>query len=132
MLNFHINGEEPAIVGEVCQGFCLIQHQEGDAITDQANMALFKFAGSWFKLHFDGETIFWRATEKPSEPVNDRLSTCLVLLNLCEFEGVVDSTLKDIEYGGDEEAVWVKLHFSSGKTLLFKHHAYDDYTTINC
>lgn len=64
--------------------------------------------------------------------MNDRLSACLVLLNLCELEGVVGSTLKQIEYGSDEESIWARLEFSSGVKLLFKHHGYDDYTTINC
>ncbi|OZG73788.1 hypothetical protein BTA51_08240 [Hahella sp. CCB-MM4] len=131
-MNFYINGEEPAIKGKVCRGFYLIQHQEGESITDQANVAFFKFDGHWIKLHFDDEIIFWRGSESPSEPVNDRLSTCLVLLNLCEFKGVIGHRLNDIEYGSEEEHVWAKLEFSSGQTLLFKHHAHDDYTTVNC
>ena len=101
-LSFHINGEEPSIKGKVCEGFYLIQHQEGESITDQANVAFFRFSGNWIKLHFDGETIFWRASGKPSEPVNDRLSTCLVLLNLSELEGVVEHKLSNIAYGSDD------------------------------
>jgi hypothetical protein len=131
-LSFHLNGDEPAIKGQVCQGFYLIQHQEGESITDQANVAFFKFDGHWVKLYFDGETIFWRNSEKPSEPVNDRLSTCLVLLNLCEFEGVVEHKLNNIEYGSDNKHVWAKLEFSSDHVLLFKHNGYDDYTSVNC
>lgn len=131
-MNFHINGDEPSIKDKVCEGFYLIQHQEGELITDQANVAFFKFAGNWVKLHLDGETIFWRESGKPIEPVNDRLSTCLVLLNLSEFEGVVEHKLSSIAYGSDNEHVWVKLKFSSGLELLFKHNSYDDFTSVNC
>ena len=95
-------------------------------------LALFKFDGNWVKLHFDGETIFWRESEEPNEPVNRSLSTCLSLLNLYEFEGVVGHKLHSIEYDSDEEHVSVKLQYSHGKILLFKHHGYDDYATINC
>lgn len=130
-MSFNINGNEPSITGKVCKGFYLIQHQEGESISDQANVTYFKFDNNWVKLHFDGETIFWRESEEPSEPVNNCLSTCLSLLNLSELEGVVEHVLTDIVYGSDERHVWVNLVFSSDKKLTFKHHGYDDYTTIN-
>lgn len=131
-MNYHINGDEPDIAEKVCRGFYLIQHQENESITDKANTAFLKFGSCWFKLHFDGETIFWRESEKPSEPVNSTISTSLSLLNLCELEGVVDHMLKAIEYGSNDESVWVKLKFSSGSVLVLTHYGYDDYTTINC
>lgn len=131
-MSYHINGNEPDIAEKVCQGLYLIQHQESESITDQANTIFLKFGDCWFQLHFDGETIFWRESEKPSEPVNSSLSTYLSLLNLCELEGIVDYVLKAIEYGSNDESVWVKLNFSSGRTLVFTHHGYNDYTTINC
>jgi hypothetical protein len=121
-LSSHLNGEELSIKGKVCQGHYLNQHQEGESITDQVNVALFKF---------DGETIIWRNYEKPSEPVNDRLSTCLVLLNICEFEGVVEHILNNIEYGGDNKHVWAKLEFSRVLVLHFEHNRYDDYASVN-
>jgi len=131
-LAFHVNGDEPGIVGEECQGLYLIQQQEGKSIIDPANIAYFKFAGSWIKLHFDGDTIFWRRSDIPSEPVNDNLSNCLALLNLCELDGVVGYALNSITYDGGKDYVGVKLEFSSHKTLSFKHHDFDDYTTIDC
>lgn len=131
-MSFHVNGNEPDIIGMKCQGFCLIQHQEGESITDQANVAFFKFDESWAKLYFDGNTIFWRGSSAPGVQVNDRLSTCLVLVNLCEFEGVIDHILKSIEYDSGNDYVGAKLTFSGGKTLNFIHHGTDDYTTINC
>jgi len=131
-LSFHINGVEPDIVGKQCQGLYLIQQQEGEDISDPANVAYFKFEDSWLKLHFDGETIFLRTGEEPSEPVNSCLSTCLVLLNLNELDGVVGRTLKKITYGSTNEAVFANFEFSGGKVLKFQHNGYDDYTSINC
>ncbi|MEW7973265.1 MAG: hypothetical protein AB2810_03525 [Candidatus Thiodiazotropha endolucinida] len=131
-MSYQVNGNEPAIVGKICEGLYLVQHQENGSITDPSNVALFRFDDNWVKLYFDGGTIFWRESEAPSEPVNGNLLTCLSLLNLCELEGVVGHKLNSIEYNGDNKHVWATLQFTSGKTLLFKHNSYDDYTAIHC
>jgi hypothetical protein len=130
-MEYQINGDEPEIVGEKCIGLYLIQHQEGKSITDPANTVYLKFESVWSKLCFDGSTIFWRK-EAPSEPVNSNVSSCLVLLNLCELGGVVGNLLEKIEYSGSEEMVSAKFTFSGGKEIEFIHNSYDDFTSINC
>lgn len=94
-MEYHLNGDEPEVIGKKCSGLCLIQHQEGDSITDPANTIYFKFDSNWSKLCFDGSTIFWRR-ESPSEPVNDNIGSCLVLLNLSELNGVIGFLLDGI------------------------------------
>jgi hypothetical protein len=130
-LGFNINGKEPSIVGKLCKSLYLIQQQEGDTVTDPANVAYFNFDGRWFKLSFDGETIFWRENESPSEPINQDLVCCLVLLNLSELQGVVGQRLERIEYDSDHESVSAKLTFNSGTFLRLTHNGYDDYTSIS-
>ncbi|MCL1037642.1 hypothetical protein L2750_10820 [Shewanella submarina] len=130
-MGFNINGKEPNIVGKLCKSLYLIQQQEGDTVTDPANMAYFNFDGKWFKLCFDGETIFWRENESPSEPINQDLACCLVLLNLSELQGVVGQRLERIEYSCDHESVSAKLTFNSGKFLRLTHNGFDDYTSIS-
>lgn len=129
-MSFHINGVEPEIVGALCQSFYLIQQQEGETITDPAVVDYFNFNGKWFKLYFDGGTIFWRENESPSEPINQDLAVCLVLVNLSELRGVVGQRLESIEYSGDVTSVSAKLTFTGGDFLEFIHHGYDDYTSI--
>ncbi len=131
-MEFDINGEEPNIIGKNCQGLRLIQLQEGSSITDPANTTYLNFENTWFKLYFDGGTIFWRSAESPSEPVNNNLSSCLVLLNLSELDGVVGYTLENIEYTAKENTVSSKLIFSGGKALYLIHNCNEDFTTINC
>ncbi len=131
-MSFHINGDEPDIIGRKCQGFYLIQQQEKEQITDPANTAFLKFNETWIKLCFDGGTIFWRSRKEPLQPVNDSLFNALVLVNLSELEGVVGYALDRILYDGDSDTVSAKLIFSGGCTICFKHYGYDDYTTINC
>ncbi|WP_432460514.1 hypothetical protein [Agarivorans sp. QJM3NY_25] len=131
-MSFNINGSEPDIIGKLCQGFYLIQQQEAEVVTDPANTTFLKFDGEWVKLCFDGETIFWRDTELPSVPVNNCFSNCLLLLNLNEFEGVVGFEVKSISYDSNGESVFAYITFSSGITLKFEYHGYDDYTQVNC
>jgi len=128
---YQINGDEPNIIGKKCGGLYLIQQQEDESITDPANTIYLEFDSVWSKLCFDGGTIFWR-NESPSEPVNDNIGVCLVLLNLCELDGVVGSELVKIQYSGNDELVSAVLCFSSGKKLTFAHNCYDDFTSINC
>ena len=131
-MSFNINGKEPSIIGKVCKSLYLIQQQEGDVVTDPANVAYFKFEDNWFKLSFDGDTVFWREQELPSEPLNDNLNCCLVLLNLGELDGVIGLVLEDIEYSSNDESLMANFKFKSGKTLSFKHNCYDDFTSIIC
>ncbi len=35
-MQYQINGEEPKIIGKQCGGLYLVQHQEGESITDPA------------------------------------------------------------------------------------------------
>jgi hypothetical protein len=118
---YYLNGDLPPIVGGVCTAFYLMQHQIEGEIADPANVAYFKFPCGWVSLCFDASTIFWRESEQPGEPVNDRYSSMLVLVNLSEMEGVVGDVLELIDYWGNISEVGANLRFSSGKTLSFRH-----------
>jgi hypothetical protein len=125
---YYLNGNAPKIIGAACSGFYLMQHQVNGLLSDPANSAYFKFNDSWLQLCFDGNTIFWRRTEMPGEPVNDRLSSVLVLLNLKEMEGIVGSTPHSVSYWGSEAEVGAILQFASGMELVFAHQCQADTT----
>ncbi|WP_417071019.1 hypothetical protein [Niveibacterium terrae] len=127
---YYLNGDEPPVLGASCSGFYLMQHQVDGVLSDPANSAYFKFNDAWLQLCFDGNTIFWRKTEIPGEPVNDRISSVLVLLNLNEMKGVVGSTLDDVRYWGSAVEVGALLHFSSGVELTFTHQSLRDATLV--
>ena len=130
--HYSVNGEQPQIVGEVCEGFYLLQQQQGRHINDPANVAFLKFRERWYRIYFDGGTIFWRESELPGEPVNSGIDSALVLVNLCEMVGVVGARLESIAYGGAEEAVVAEMKFSSGRSLTFRHLVMSDETTLDC
>ena len=129
-LSHQINGVEPPIIGKKCQGFYLIQYQENNLITDPANTVFLKFDDVWFRLYFDGNTIFWRESIEPEEPCNANNSSCSVLVNLCGCLEIVDCELINIIYSSGDDFIEVKLQFNSGKVLLFKHFPFEDYTII--
>jgi hypothetical protein len=131
-LQYSLNGKQPKIIGQICQGFCLIQHQIGFSIADFANVAYFKFSNNWVKLYFEPYTIFWREDQVPLEPVNDTLESMLVLVNLNEMSGIFNFVLESIEYGVEEDTVFVALSFNNGKKLVFSHSVEKNVTTLHC
>lgn len=130
-MSFQINGDLPDIVGKKSQSLIVIQQQEDETITDPANTVFFKFSDGWIRLCLDGSTVFWRNSEPPSNPINSKISSCLVMLNLCELDGVIGFVLSDVDYFSDDVKVIVKMKFLSGKTLQFTHYGYEDYTTLD-
>ncbi len=128
---YYIKGDQPEIIGDLCQGFCLNQQQENSKITDPANVSYFKFSDKWIRLYFEGSTIFWSDSDVPTEPVNDQLEYALVLVNLNEMDGIVGSQLETITYEGDTLSTKVTLVFSSSKTIKLEHFGDSDITKIN-
>lgn len=132
-MQYTINGDEPNILGRKCEGFVLSQIQESLRITDPANVVYLKFTGDWFRLYFDGDTIFWRKDEEISlDPVNSNIDCCTTILNLNEMDGVVGFTLESIDYNSSEVGVSVKLIFLQGKILEFAHDGNQDVTQLKC
>lgn len=132
-MTYSINGEEPKIIGSECEGFSLCQIQENLQITDPANVAYFKFSGTWYRLYFDGNTVFWRVEgEVAFEAVNSNLDCCTTFLNLNEMDGVVGFKLESIVYSSTESEVYIVLSFSKGKSLKLTHNGNLDVTQIKC
>ncbi|MFM7675320.1 MAG: hypothetical protein ACKO5F_06985 [Synechococcus sp.] len=124
------NGEEPAIVGRRCRAFHLLQHQSKGSISDPANVAFFQFDTTWVRLYFEADTIFWRPSEPPEPPVNDGLTSQLVLVNLAALDEVVGQTLERLEYWGTDTEIGASLAFAPGAKLLFRHRPLEDRTLV--
>jgi len=129
---YFLNGEEPPIVGEMCEGFYLQQYQEQQRVTDPANVSYLKFNGKWVRLYFEASTIFWGESDQPGEPVNSGVDSTLVLVNLCEMSSVVGARLEAISCNGNKHHVEVAMSFSSGHILTFRHSGESDATTFDC
>lgn len=127
---YYLNGDEPPSEGDACSGFYLMQHQVDGALTDPVNLAYFKFNDGWLQLCFDESTIFWRTTTIPREPLNDRLSSVLVLVNLSKMPGVVGARIDTVRYWGSNTEIGASLQFSSGVELVFTYLSNRDITLV--
>lgn len=128
-MELYINGDVPQ-VGKVCEQFYLEQIQCSQTIHDQANVAYFRFDSQWFQLYFDGITIFWRACNKPTEPINSDFSSYSSLVNFSEIKGICRHALTCIEQFFDNDIVILSLTFDSGMVLKFQYFSLGDYTKV--
>ena len=55
---YHINGEEPQLVGARCTGFMVHNFYEDHQITDEAVVAQLRLGEQWYRLSFECATIF--------------------------------------------------------------------------
>jgi len=131
-LEYTLARNQPEIIGQLCEGFYLMQHQFNFEISELVNVAYFKFSHRWVRLYFEPLMVFWGEGDAPLEPINTDLENLLVLVNLNEMNGIVGSVLKSVEYGVKENNVLVSLAFESGKTLVFAHSSESDATSIHC
>ncbi|MFO1368945.1 MAG: hypothetical protein U1F46_08115 [Marinagarivorans sp.] len=131
-LEYTLARNQPEIIGQICQGFCLTQYQSNYEVSSFANEAYFKFAEVWVRLYFEPFMVFWGEGHAPQEPVNSDIESMLVLVNLNEMSGVVGCVLKSIEYGVKQNNVFVSLSFEGGKCLVISHNTEADTTNIHC
>jgi hypothetical protein len=131
-LEYTLARNQPEIIGQLCQGFYLSQHQINYRISAFANETYLKFANRWVRLYFEPLMVFWGEICAPQEPVNSDLESMLVLVNLNEMNGVVGCVLKSIEYGVKENNVFVSLAFEGGKCLVLSHDTETDTTSVHC
>lgn len=126
----YLNGIEPEVVGKICDGLYLSQYQENFQIVDYSNVAYFLFGSEWYRLYFEGNTIFWRTDGPPMEAVNSDLNSVTALVNLNELESVVGRSVLSISYSSNEIEVSATISFSGGAYLKFIHDGEEDYTKI--
>lgn len=129
-MELYINGDLPDIVDKLCEQFYLEQIHGSQTTNDPANVAYFRSDSKWFKLYFDGNTIFWRMCTEPTELVNSDFSSYSSLVNFSEIKGVCGHILTHIEHSTHNDTVIVSLALDSGVTLKFEYFSLDDYTKV--
>lgn len=66
-----INGEQPALRGQVCQSLLIQEWWWEGRPADPVNVVYLQFEQRWYRLYFEGETVFWRSGEAPRPCEND-------------------------------------------------------------
>ena len=129
MLSYHINGDEPQLVGARCTRLVLQHFYEGRQIIDEVNVAHLRLDEQWYRLYFECGTIFWCSSDNPEIPENSSLLSGLLLNDLSGLDGVVGHTIRDVTYEASQSGdVLVTLRFSSGNQLTFKYSCEADAT----
>jgi hypothetical protein len=124
---YHLNGDEPPVVGHTCTGLVLQHFYENGQITNQVNVAYLKFGAAWCRLYFECGTVFWRQGDEPGQPQNASLSHGLLLNDLQDMNTIVGQRLEHISYSGTEPGdLVVRLSFSNGHTVQFVYSAATD------
>ncbi|WP_252275593.1 hypothetical protein [Pseudomonas subflava] len=123
-------GEQPAIVGQACSGLVLQHFYDGKSLIDHANVTYLQFSGTWHRIYFEPGTVFWRSGEAPDTPINSTLEHGLLLNNLSELSSISGSTLRQIDYLGNEAGDVDVLFKFDGGSLHLKYSSAMDSTQV--
>jgi len=113
-----VNGEEPPIVGSMCQRIVAIEYTHAGAVLEPANVIFLKFADQWYRLYFDYGTIFWRpSTSGPEGFVATEIDAGFRPVEIAGFER---ARLLALTYSVIDQGSEVRLKFESAPTLTFR------------
>jgi len=115
-----VNGKAPPL-GLACSGFKLVHYYENAQIADVANVTYLCLGGTWFRVYFEPETVFWRSDGAPPTSVNSDLTSGLLVNDLSEDRRVVGRELQRIEYEADNNRTFVVLYWSGGCVFRLEH-----------
>jgi hypothetical protein len=115
-----LNGDEPALLGLVCQDLLAVEYVSAGAVVEDAHSVYLRFAGRWHRLYFDFGTVFWRVSDKaPVSFVAEDLGAEYRVVDLAGARGLRGLRLCAIRYTPIEDGSEVALEFESGRVLAF-------------
>jgi hypothetical protein len=128
-----VNGQEPNIVGQVCEALIAIEYRHSGEVVEPANQVLLRFSGTWFRLYFDHAIVFWRESlEGPRGVAAEELNAEFRPIDLGQVLGVQGLVLTRIAYVGLADGVAVELAFEWSRVVRFacendvtRYSAYD-------
>ena len=119
-----INGEPPALAGEVCDDLQIQQYWYRDKLNDEANVVFLRFAGIWHRLYFDWGIIFWRITDRaPVSFEAPEIEGSFRIVDLGALLGVRGKRLDRYEMKSIEGGSQVDFVFYDGQSVSFRNVA---------
>lgn len=126
-----INGRQPALEGLVCEEIQAVQFWLASQMEEPVHVAHLKFAGAWFRLHFDHGSIFWKRGDGPSENFEaPEIQAVYKLDDIGRRHGLVGLTLSAIDSEPMPRGSRVVLRFRGGRALTFFDD--DDRSDYSC
>jgi hypothetical protein len=116
-----INGDQPGIVGQICEALIAIEYSHEGTVVEPANVIFLRFASRWYRLYFDFGIVFWRASETgPEGFVGDELDASFQPQDIGTTFGVTGRRLAAITYDAIVDGSRVVLRFEDGRQIKFE------------
>lgn len=97
---------------------------------DPVNVVYLQFEQRWYRLYFEGETVFWRSGEAPRPCENDEGPGEYRLHDLGRQRGLVGVRLLALEFVLNGPTLDSHFDFADGQRLSFRHFLDDDLTRV--
>ncbi len=116
-----INGDEPAVLGLVCQGIVAIEYAYAGKVAEEVNVVFLRFSDRWHRLYFDFGTVFWRTSDRAPESFDaEELDSTYRAVDLAERHGLQGLRLTSIRYAAIAGGAQVELEFQAGERIAFR------------
>jgi hypothetical protein len=125
-----INGDQPAIIGQICEALVAIEYSHEGTVVEPANVIFLRFAARWYRLYFDFGIVFWRPSDEgPEVFVADELDASFLPQDVGADLGVTGRRLAAINYDALDDGSRVVFQFDDGRQVKFECRA--DVTTYS-
>jgi hypothetical protein len=114
-----INGDPPALVGQVCEELLASELWRDGLLVEPANVIYLLFGGRWHRLYFDWGIVFWRPhhAAEAGPPSEDDFT--FPLADVGRRFGVRGQVLDRLEAAPVEGGSEVRFGFGNGVVLVF-------------
>ena len=116
-----INGEQPDIVGRVCEAVVAIEYRHAGVVVEPANVIFLMFASRWHRLYFDFGVVFWRPDEDgPASFEAEELDASFRADEIGTRFGVIGRRLEAVRYDALDDGSRVTLQFDGSRQIRFE------------
>jgi hypothetical protein len=128
-----INGQEPPLIGLSCERMVAIEYSHAGEVIEPANVVSLLFSGQWYRLYFDGVTIFWReSSDEPESFAAEEWDATFRAVELAQCFRIQGEVLIGIDYKHLPAGVGVHLRFKNGQLVKFEcEHDVTHYSASN-
>ena len=113
-----MNGDQPDIVGQTCEGLVIIEYSHAGVVVEPANVTFLRFSSRWHRLYLDSGVVFWRPDEDgPKSFDAPELDASFRAVDVGAQLGLGGRRLLAIQYEPLEDGTRVRLCFEGGVEL---------------
>jgi len=115
-----INGDQPDIIGQVCEALVAIEYSHAGVVVEPANVIFLRFASRWHRLYFDFGIVFWRSSDDgPATFEAEELDASFRAEDIGTRFGLVGRRLEAVRYDTLDDGSRVTLRFDDSRQIRF-------------